>query len=294
MMKPPTFLEQFANRPVMISTERLHQFLSHVASRRELIEKLGLSRRAQGPDDEGNNDFEKWFADYLPNNRVKYSVKNGVATVPVQGVITRMTSRVERMFYGLCDIDMVASDLQRAAADPSARVIKLAMNSPGGGCAQVPEVASLIQRVGKTKPVVACIDELCASACAWLAMSANAVAMTTSAEFGSIGVYIAFLDYSKWLAEEGISIDLIKSSELKATGYPGTSLSPEQRAYLQADVDECYLTFVSHVRAMRGQVPDEAVQGQTFSAEKAKSYGLIDEIYPDTFSLDEALAKSVA
>lgn len=293
-MKPPTFIEQFANRPVMISTDRLHQFLSHVASRRELIEKLGLSRRAQGPDDEGNNDFEKWYADYLPNNRVKYGVKNGVATVPVQGVITRMTSRIDRMFYGLCDIDMVASDLQRAATDPAAKVIKLAMNTPGGGCSQLPEVAALISRIGKTKPVAACVDELCASAGAWLAASANSISMTPSAEFGSIGVYIAFLDYSKWLAEEGISIDLIKSGELKATGYPGTSLSVEQRAYLQADVDEYCAIFTAHVRAMRGQVPDEAMQGQCFSAEKAKSYGLIDEIYPDTFSLDEALAKSVA
>ena len=289
------FIEQFANRPVMISTERLQHFLAHVASRRELIEKLGLSRRMQGPDDEGNNDFEKWYADYLPNNRVKYSVKNGVATVPVQGVITRMTSRVERMFYGLCDIDMVASDLMKAANDPSAKVIKMAMNSPGGGCSQVPEVASLIQRIGKTKPVVACVDELCASACAWLAVSANAVAMTQSAEFGSIGVYIAFLDYSKWLAEEGIAIDIIKSGELKATGYPGTSLTPEQRAYLQADVNELYAGFTTHVRAMRTkkEVPDEAMQGQSFSAEKAKGYGLVDEIYPDVFSMDEALAKSI-
>lgn len=283
----PAVLQQFANRAVLISGPHFQSFVCRVRDRAEMAQTI-LEKSAQGRDDKGEPcDLEKWYKEFLPDNRVKYGVKNGVATVPVQGVISRGTSKVERLFYGMCDVDLVAEDMASAEQDPECRVIKLAVNSPGGSGSQVPEVARLI--ANSSKPVITCIDELCGSAAEWLSAGSTEVWATESAEIGSIGVYIAFIDYSRWLEDEGIRVDIVKAGRLKATGFPGTALSEEQRAYLQEGVDEFYNTFTGFIREHRGSIAEDHMQGQTFSADNAKKFGLVDKVFPDCRSMEKAL-----
>lgn len=286
-------LAQFSNKPVLMASERLNAFLHLVRDRQHIVAEI-QAKHAEEDSGDGGFDYEKEYADWLPDSRAKYGVVNSVATVPICGVVCRSTSKIERLFFGLCDVDLVARDVQTALADPAVKVIKLYINSPGGSASQVAEVAQIIADAAEQKPVIAVVDELCASAAMWLAAGANLIIATASADIGSIGVYLAFMDLSGWFNEMGVKVEIIKAGKLKATGAMGTSLTEEQRAYLQAGVDELYQMFTSFVSEQRDGVTPEAMQGQTFLAAKAKEMNLIDEVFPNIGAVESEIADIVS
>ena len=64
-------------------------------------------------------------------------------------------------------------------------------------------------------------------------------------------------------------------------GFPGTSLSDEQRAELQAGVDAIFQMFKDDVAQGRDNISEDTMQGQTFMGATAVSAGLADEIVSD-------------
>jgi ClpP class serine protease len=115
-----------------------------------------------------------------------------------------------------------------------------------------------------------------ASAAYYLAAGATAIVASASAEVGSIGVYIPWVDASVAIAAQGLRPDPIVNTggDLKAIGFGGT-LTAEQRAHLQARVDEDFAAFKAHIRDYR-DVPDSAMRGQTVSGPAAHASNLID------------------
>jgi len=120
---------------------------------------------------------------------------------------------------------------------------------------------------------------MAASAEYWIASQANAVYATPSAQVGSIGVYLALLDYSRAAEVQGIKVELFKSGKHKGMGMPGTSLSDEQRDMLQSRVEALGVKFRAAVRTGRARdIADDAMQGQSFAVEAAVENGLIDQV----------------
>lgn len=212
----------------------------------------------------------------------------GVAYIPVMGVIGKRMSMIEKMCMGGVDCLDVADMIEECVADPKIRAILLHIDSPGGTVGGVPELGNTIASASMRKPCLAYADGLCASAAYWLAAGASAIWATPSAEVGSIGVYLPWVDETQALAMQGIKVDLIKNADspLKGAGYPGTALSPEQRADWQAGVDHIGANFKSHIRMNRPQVKDEALTGTTFFPDEAQALGLIDGVG----TLQQALA----
>jgi signal peptide peptidase SppA len=216
------------------------------------------------------------LSDFLPP-RAEFAIENGLAYVPIQGVIGKGLSKVEQS-CGACGVEQIHADLGRALADPSARGIFLDIGSPGGTVCGVPEVARAVALANEQKPVIAFVDELMASAAYWIGASAGAIYATESADIGSIGVYLPNWDLSEYYQQMGAKVQLIKAGKLKGIGYPGTSLSDDQREHLQAGVDDIYAMFTGWVTQQRGAVPNEAMQGQTFLARQALQHNLIDGV----------------
>jgi signal peptide peptidase SppA len=162
--------------------------------------------------------------------------------------------------------------------DETVKAIVLDIDSPGGGVTGVEEAGARIR--ASSKPVIASVSGMAASAAYWLASQARAVYSTESAQTGSIGVYMALLDQSRRMEMEGVRVDLIKSegSPLKAAGLPGLPLSDEQRANLQAQVDYIYARFTAAVSSTRRRLSADATKGGTFYGSAAKAAGLVDSI----------------
>jgi protease-4 len=86
----------------------------------------------------------------------------------------------------------------------------------------------------------------------------------------------------KGLAERfNVKFETIKSGKLKDAGNPFREMTPEDRAYWQALVDQVYRQFLAAVVESR-ELPEEDVRkiadGRVLTGEQAQELGLIDEL----------------
>jgi ClpP class serine protease len=106
---------------------------------------------------------------------------------------------------------------------------------------------------------------------------ARHVMASETATIGNVGVYIPIRDDSMALAEQRVKIELIKAGKYKAMGFPGSSMTLEQRNFLQGQVNSINAAFHSAVLAKR-EIKEEDLEGQAFSGGEAFARGFVDEI----------------
>lgn len=215
----------------------------------------------------------------------------GVASVKLHGIVGKNLSSLE-MKCGGCDIACVQENLQAALADSGVAAVVLDIDSPGGTVNGVQEFAAEIAEMsaGFGKPVIAYASGTCCSAAYWIACGCAGVACSPSSDVGSIGVYMAMIDESANWQQEGYKLVLIKAGEWKAAGIAGSTITPEQSAMWQSEVDLIYGQFTDFVRAARAGIADETMQGQSFYGPRALAAKLVDNIYPEALDLAEQLA----
>jgi len=215
-----------------------------------------------------------------------YVTENGTGVVPVDGVISKGVSPLDKMM-GACDLNEVSATLAAMEADPSVKKVCLVINSPGGTVTGVEELANQVR--GMSKPTMAYTDSEMCSAAMWIGAAADRVVCSSSASVGSIGVYMAIPDFSKAYADAGVSMVVIKSSgsPLKGAGIEGTSLTPEQIANLQQQVDEIHADFMASIKMTRTMVQDATMNGGVYSGKKAAQLGLVTGLADN---LNKALA----
>ena len=228
---------------------------------------LGATVVEVAEDEERDNEMD----DYT------FAESEGVAIIPVAGVIGHKLGPVAKMLGAVDALDVMAA-VELAADDDDVQTIVLDIDSPGGTVAGIPELAETVEAVqasGKKK-IYAYTDSQMASAAYWLAAGANGIFAAPSAEVGSVGVYLPVLDTSKALAEQGVQVEIFKSGKYKAAGFPGVALDEEVRKHLQLEVMETYNEFAGFVKNYRPGLGYEHLQGQTFSGRRASDIGMID------------------
>ncbi len=207
----------------------------------------------------------------------KMMVKDGIAHIPIGGVIGHKLTAIERG-YGVVDSADIASDIVDAMMTPEVHTLLFDIDSPGGMVNGTPELAGMLRDV-REKRTIAWTDGEMASAAYYVASGAQEIYASPTAAVGSIGVYVPWLDSSAAMQAAGMKVDIIRSGPYKGMGFPGTSLSEEQRELLQMRVDEIAGGFKSFVAQSRA-IPEAAMQGQVFSGDSALTNGFVDGIFP--------------
>lgn len=220
-----------------------------------------------------------------PGNRVW--VRGQLAVIPVWGIIGQHLSNLETMCGGY-DVARLETDIDAVMADSSIRRVLFDFNTPGGTVTGVPEAGRQIAALAKEKSTFGFTDSLCASAGYWLMSQTDTIYATESATVGSIGVYAAILDRSKAMEARGERMHIIKAGKHKAMGAPGTTLSDEDVALIQAQVDRDYTAFTKAIKSKRKSVSNETMQGQLFRAPEALTAKLIDA---QTTSLSKLISR---
>jgi len=197
------------------------------------------------------------------------------AIIPVCGVIGKNLSEIEKRCNAV-DLNDVTENLKKALADTSVEEIVLEFNSPGGTCDGLEELGEKIEK--SAKRTTAYSETECCSAAYELASRCDRVYATPSSAWGSVGVYIAFADLTEAYAMEGVKMDVIKAGKHKAIGLEGTSLTKEDKKFLQEDVDERHDQFKQTIKRRRLFAKDEDMEGQVFEGKKAAQKGLVTGI----------------
>lgn len=216
-----------------------------------------------------------------------YEVHGSVAVIKIHGAIDKVLTRMEMECYGACDLQDVDTALALAANDERVSYVVLDIHSPGGSVVGVKETANRIAALRATKEVHAYVAGMACSAAYYLASQADVVSAGESAIVGSIGVYIAVLDASRWYQEEGLSLQVLKAGEYKTMGAEWRPLTEAEREYLQSSVDRCYADFKSAVTTLRN-VDEATMQGQWMDAAEGFKLKLVDQLTGAT--LDEYVA----
>jgi signal peptide peptidase SppA len=209
-----------------------------------------------------------------PPSHPLLTIEDGVGIVSIHGPLIRRPDALESWLFGAVDTEGVISALTEATLRPEVEAILLDIDSPGGTVNGTPELAEAVADASRQKFVHAFSGGLLCSAAYWVASQCDAVYAAPSARIGSIGVLIPFLDSAEAFERAGLRMEVFASGKFKGIGLPGTSLTEEQRALLQGEVEEIFSDFKSAVLVRGRKIPDEAMEGQTFSARQAQRHNL--------------------
>ena len=198
-----------------------------------------------------------------------------IAHVHILGPVGRALSKLERA-CGATGFEQVRQDLADAVAG-GARGILLHVDSPGGMVNGTPETAKAIAELSQSLPIVAYGDQMC-SAAYYIAAGCTAIVAPPSANLGSIGVIIPWVEFAEQMKLLGLLPAPItnKEGDLKATFWRGV-LNEAETAFLQGYVDQIFGEFKGHVTTYR-DIPDEAMRGQWFTGQRMLEMNLADAI----------------
>jgi ClpP class serine protease len=225
---------------------------------------------------------------YLGRPNVPPAPRSQVAIVDVIGPLSQ---RAETLCGWVEGYDSLTARVVEELARAEVGAIMLRVDSPGGDVAGLElAIARIVAaRDAARKPIVAWVEDCCASAAYWLAacVADAGVYAAPSAEVGSIGAYSLLRDDTAALAQQGVAITIVRSPAGKDAANPLGPVSDVALARESERVMAVSTRFASAIATARS-IPIDAVQaldGAMLPAARAVGAGLIDAIA----SLDDAV-----
>ena len=204
-----------------------------------------------------------------------------VAVIDIAGIVSKSDATIKR--------------IHTYRDDPSVKAIVLRIDSPGGSVAPVQEIFTELEKI--KKPIVASMGGSAASGGYYIACAADTIVANPGTLTGSIGVIMQFTRMKGLYDKIGLEHQVVKSGQFKDTGSPFRELTEQERAVLQATVDDVYNQFVDTISKARGNLLTRAevvelADGRIFSGKQALEAKLIDQLgnLPDAIKIAAELA----
>lgn len=270
-MKRHLLAAEFYAQPWALMPERLN-------SAAAFIEKWASGQKSMDDDDyvEQKSAFESRRA-------AAQDLAGGgqIAVLPLYGTIIQRAGMVSE-YCGGTSTQQFTSAFRGAMNDPSVSSILIDIDSPGGSVYGTSELAEEIYQARGKKNIVAIANSLAASAAYWIGCSASEFYVTPGGEVGSIGVWQAHQDASKYYEAMGVKTTLISAGKYKTEGNSFGPLAEETQQFLQQRTDDYYAAFTKAVSRGRG-VPVASVrngmgEGRVLGADQAMAEKMVDGI----------------
>lgn len=247
-----------------------------------------------------------WGHERAPVDARRYELRDGVAVVPVSGLLgTDLVS----LYLGTHTLALAAA-LRHAAADPEVRAVVLDIDSPGGQVSMLSDVTAAARAAREAKPLLAYAHGSCCSAAYWLAAGADAVWAAEDAELGSIGVVYAVEDSSAAAERYGVRVHLAGSTPTKGELFDGVPVTEEAMSRLGQQARAYHALFTAAVAQGRGVEPAKVeawaagelnpagpgnpvyIGGHAVSAGLADTVGTLDQAVAEARQLADARASA--
>ncbi len=161
------------------------------------------------------------------------------------------------------------------------KAIIIRIDTPGGAVGPSQEIYSEILKIKKKKPVVASIGTIGASGGYYIASGASKIIANPGSITGSVGVIMQFMSFENLLGKIGIKGNVIKSGEYKDTGSPFREMTKEEKALMQAVIDDVHNQFIEAVskgRNLSRQEVEKIADGRIITGKQAKDLKLVDDL----------------
>lgn len=218
------------------------------------------------------------FAQKPLANTFTTTIRDGVAVIPVHGVITPRSDLFTFLMGGTA-LDILARDIQAALDNDEVHAILLDVDSPGGVAVGPSEMADIIHRANDWKPVWAYVGRNCCSAAYWIASATGKIVAHKTALLGSIGVVSSISVQEKPDADGYKQIEIVSTNAKNKRPDPRT---PEGEATIRSELDALESEFIQSVAKYRNKdieyVKTEFGQGGVLMGDKAVQVGMADSI----------------
>ncbi|MBN2637020.1 MAG: signal peptide peptidase SppA [Prolixibacteraceae bacterium] len=218
------------------------------------------------------------YANVLVKGKTEKYSRNKIAVVYASGEIGASISLSDDVIIG----EDISREIRKVRQDSSYKAIVFRVNSPGGSVFDAEEIWREVKLAAEEKTLVVSFGDYAASGGYYISCPADLIVSQPNTITGSIGVFGTIPDFGELLTDKiGITTDEIatnKNSNLLSVTRPMTEY---ERNLMQANVEQVYDTFISHVaegRAMTKEKVDEIGQGRVWTGENAKELGLVDEL----------------
>ena len=197
--------------------------------------------------------------------------------------VVNIVGTIDSSNQGVNSIDTIKS-LKKAFASKSTKAVVLNVNSPGGSPVQSDDIWQEIQYLKKQNPdkkVYAVIGDMGASGAYYIASAADEIWVNPSSLVGSIGVIMPNYGVSGLAQKLGVEDRTMTSGTNKDILSMTKPINPEQRAHIQALLDNVHNHFIDAVKKGRGtklKSQDPAIfSGLFWTGEQAIKLGIADK-----------------
>jgi protease-4 len=179
--------------------------------------------------------------------------------------------------------EFVVAAAKAAFEDAGAQGVVLLINSPGGSPVQAGIINDELRRLKARykKPLYAVVEESCASAAYYIAVSADRIFVDKASMVGSIGVLMEGFGFVGTMEKLGVERRLLTAGENKGFLDPFSPQTERHREHAQQMLNVVHKQFIDVVRAGRGKrlkETPELFSGLFWTGQQAIDLGLADQL----------------
>ena len=179
------------------------------------------------------------------------------------------------------DAEKTVAWIEKLRKNANVAGVLLRIDSPGGGVAPSQEVHMAVKRLAAAKPVIVSMGSVAASGGYYIAVAGNEIFASPSTVTGSIGVRMQINNVEGLMERIGVRSESLTTGRFKAAGSPFKTLTEEERAYLQAVIDDMQDEFINAVAKGRN-IPKDTVKtladGRILTGRQALDAKLVDRL----------------
>lgn len=174
--------------------------------------------------------------------------------------------------------------LNKYFKDNDIKAILLQIDCVGGasGTSQAIYSEILSLKVKHNKPIVALVENVCASGAYYIACATDHIIAAPSAIVGSIGTSFQFLfQLREFIENFKVKYKSLTAGKYKSTTDPFVDITPDQEKMLRDVLQNSYEQFVNDVsksRKLKLETKDKWAEGKLFTGAQALELGLIDSV----------------
>ena len=178
----------------------------------------------------------------------------------------------------------VREELQKASRDKKVRGVILRVNSPGGTVTASDIIYQEITRFKREHklPVVACMMDVATSGGYYVSIAADTIVAHPTSVTGSLGAIAIKLNAQGLMEKIGIEDETITTGDKKDIFSPLRPFTEEEKAIVQAMLNDFYQRFISLIAENREALSLEQVKaladGRVYTADQALKNRLVDQI----------------
>ena len=205
-----------------------------------------------------------FFVILISDSRYK---KPHIAKVTIDNIITQDSFRYEK--------------LEELSQNKNTKAVIVFINSPGGTVVGGETLYKSIKNIAQQKPIISVMGEVATSAAYMASLGSNYIFAQEGTITGSVGVLVLSSEFTELAKKIGISTEVIKSGDLKASPSPLEKMTPKAREQMEKIVQEISKNFINLVKKER-KLDNNKTQlisdGRIFTGQSALQIGLIDSI----------------